>query len=109
MSAAQCGSCAAFAATALSEFAYLDNAAAAGYTGTNSMNLLSEDDLLECTAQNQCNGAGLYQYLDMIACKGQANTTSRTPYDAMVRGVGDAAVSCPRAARLDINGPPNSH
>jgi len=75
-----CGSCSAFAVTAASENSVIRNYGSIGYTSTNTD--LSEQDLLECTAGDQCQGAWPSTYFNRYTCTGFAFESS-VPYTAV--------------------------
>lgn len=72
----QCGSCVAFATTAVTEWVLYQKDVAAERTGRASYNM-SEQDLMECEpTMLGCNGAYLNTYFSSVSCRGQATEES---------------------------------
>ena len=77
---AQCGSCAAFSAIGVTEPAFIKKWAAYGYNAGNTN--LSEQDLLECTPGDQCQGWWPEDYINDLICRG-VTFESTVPYRAV--------------------------
>jgi hypothetical protein len=91
-----CGSCVAFATTALAEWAHMT-----AFGTSNSTTDLSEQDLLECTGGNGCKGQHQELYIDMIACSGIAAEadepyTARNDADRCKRHTRDSGIAATR-------------